>query len=76
MPLKQVTLAQTIVIADITHRDLVKLVIEEIEGVNMVTLTFLDPDSRGQLRPQTTTQPLSDTMVVGAFNAWLNQLLP
>lgn len=74
MGLKSVPLAAPIVIDDITDKELVSVTIEGVDGVPTVTLTYLEPDSTGQLIPQAESQPLADTMAVGAFNAWLNKL--
>ena len=74
MGLKMVPLAATVVIDDITEKELTKIEITEVDGVNTVVLTYLEPDSRGLLRPQTESRPLIDTMAVGAFNAWLTKL--
>ena len=75
MGLKMVALAETIVIEDITEKELVKIEITDVDGVPTVLLTFMEPDSRGLLRPQTESQPLKDTMAVGAFKTWLNKLV-
>ena len=48
---------------------------EEVDGVEMVYRTFLEPDSRGILRTQRDGgTPLSETQESGALAAWLNHL--
>ena len=75
MGLRTVALAQTIVIGDITTRDMVKVEIEDVDGVETVYRTFLEPDSRGLLRLQRDEgRPVVDTLASGALNAWLNLL--
>ena len=75
MGLKTVPLTEAIVIEDITEKELTKIEITDVDGEPTVTLTYMEPDSRGLLRPQTESQPLSDTMVAGAYNAWFSKLV-
>ena len=75
MTLRKVALDKTVVIPDIIEKDLTEIKISKIEGVVTVFLTFLEPDSRGLLRPQTESQLLDDTMAAEAFSAWLDRLL-
>ncbi len=74
MALKTVPLENSITISDITHKDLVKVEIEDEEGVVMVRLTYMNPDSRGMLRNQVESIPLSETQASGSFDAWFENL--
>ncbi len=74
MALKSIPLENSIVINDITHKDLVKVEIEEIGSEIMVRLTYMDPDSRGMLREQTESILLSETQAPGSFDAWFDLL--
>jgi hypothetical protein len=75
MGLRKVDLAEPVVIADITTKEMVKVEVEEVDGVEMVYCTFLEPDSRGFLHPKRDGgTPLSETQESGSLAAWLNHL--
>lgn len=74
MALRKVALAKVIKRMDITEKELTRVEIYEVDGVATVFVTYMEPDSRGLLRPQTTSTPLLDTITSARFEAWLDSL--
>jgi len=75
MALRNITLAAPVVVADITAKGLTNIEIHEVDGVATVFYTFMEPDSRGVLRPQTLSKPLLDTITSVKFEAWLDSVV-